>query len=337
MSGDPTPLRDRLAAAVERFRGARIAVVGDLVADQFVYGEIARVSREAPVLILRYESTETVPGGAGNAAANAAALGARVALVGLVGRDRAGRLSLLELRRRGVDTAGVLSAPGIETPTKTRILAGLAHSLRQQVIRVDREPAAVEAGDLPERLLERARDAVARADVVVVSDYNYGVAGPRMIEAVRAAAAERRVPVVVDSRFRLSEFAGFTSATPNEAELEQLAGAPLAAEADVVEAGSRLARSLDLEALLVTRGSNGMVLVERNREPLRIPIVGAKEAIDVTGAGDTVIAAYALGIASGATFEEAAHLANHAGGSVVMKRGTATVSRDELLASIERT
>jgi rfaE bifunctional protein kinase chain/domain len=329
-------LRDRLARLVGRLSAARVAVIGDVIADQFIYGEISRVSREAPVLILRYETTETIPGGAGNAASNIAALGAAASLVGLVGRDRSGREVQLALRRRGVDTAGVLAIARHTTPTKTRILAGLAHSLKQQVIRIDHEPPLELGGETAAELAERARWAVEGADAVIISDYNYGVAGPDVIRAIRAAASARRVPVLVDSRFELSRFTGFTTATPNESELEALAGTPLVSEDDVLGAGRRLMSELGFESLLVTRGSRGMFLFDRDGSTAKIPIVGGRDAIDVTGAGDTVIATYALGLAAGGSFAEAAHLANHAGGLVVMKRGTATLSADELVASVER-
>ena len=337
MKHDRTPLQERLVDLVRRFPKRKVLVIGDVVADEFVHGEIARVSREAPVMILRYESTETVPGGAGNAAANVAALGGAAALVGLVGRDRAGRATSLELRRRGVDTGGLVGVRGRGTPTKTRILAGLAHSMRQQVIRIDNEPAPLAVDEAASaRLVAETRERVAWADVVVVSDYDYGTASPAVVEALRQEVASRAVPVLVDSRYRLAEFGGFASATPNEVELEAIAGVPLVTDAGVLDAAQRIAEGLGFRALLVTRGSRGMVLVERGREPVEIGIVGGAEATDVTGAGDTVIATYALGLAAGATFEEAAHLANHAGGLVVMKRGTATVSREELLTSVLR-
>jgi D-glycero-beta-D-manno-heptose-7-phosphate kinase len=328
--------RERLAYLVGRLSTARVAVVGDIIADQFIYGEISRVSREAPVLILRYETTETLPGGAGNAAANIAALGAAVSLVGLVGRDGSGRAVQIELRKRGVDTSGVLSLRRHTTPTKTRILAGLAHSLKQQVIRIDHEPPLEFDDATPTELAKRARSAIDAADAVIISDYNYGVAGAEVIQAIREAAAVRRVPVLVDSRFELARYSRFTTATPNESELEALVGTPLVTEDDVLAAGARLTNDLGFESLLVTRGSQGMFLFDRGGATTRIEVVGGRDAIDVTGAGDTVIATYALGLAAGGSFAEAAHLANYAGGLVVMKRGTATVSSDELLASVEK-
>jgi D-glycero-beta-D-manno-heptose-7-phosphate kinase len=331
---EPDELRERLRTLVQRLSTARVAVIGDVIADQFIYGEISRVSREAPVMILRYETTETLPGGAANAASNIAALGASVSLVGIVGRDRSGRSVRRELRERGVDTEGLVAVSGHATPTKTRILAGLAHSLKQQVIRIDHEPPLAVTPETRAEIADRARAAVAEVSAVIISDYNYGVTNGEVVRAIKAAAAERRIPVIVDSRFHLTQYSGLTTATPNESELEQFAGTPLLTERDVLAAGSRALDELDFEALLVTRGSQGMILFEPGGRALRIDAVSERAAIDVTGAGDTVIATYALGLAVGATYAEASHLANHAGGLVVMKRGTATVSRDELLASI---
>jgi rfaE bifunctional protein kinase chain/domain len=318
-----------LARFVREFAGCRVVVVGDAIADQFLYGEISRVSREAPVLILRHERTETVPGGAANCAANLAALGARAALVGVVGADEPGRALRARLTALGVDCAGLLDAPAGTSVTKVRVLAGQAHAPRQQVIRVDYEDRPRAAETLQTELAERVRAAATEADAFIISDYNYGVAGATVVAAVREAAAARGVPVLVDSRFRITEFAGFTSATPNEDEFEQLLGRKLD-DATLEQAAAELCARLAYRALLVTRGPEGMLLVEPGRAALPIAAVGAREAVDVTGAGDTVIAAYTLALARGADFASAAHLANHAGGLVVMKRGTATVSASEL-------
>ncbi|HVF49888.1 MAG TPA: PfkB family carbohydrate kinase [Pyrinomonadaceae bacterium] len=327
-------LEERLAALLRTFDERRIVVVGDLLADQFLYGEISRVSREAPVLILRHERTETVPGGAANCALNLASLGAHASLVGVVGADEAGRALLERLRAAGVDCAGVVEIPRARTTTKVRILAGQAHSPRQQVIRVDYEAEPLADPTTHARLAANVRDAAPKADAFIVSDYNYGVAGAEMAAVVRACALERGRPALVDSRFRLTDFRGFTSATPNEDEVEQLAGRRLT-NRDVLEESARELRArLDYPALLVTRGSQGMFLLEAGAAPLHIEAVGAHEAVDVTGAGDTVIAAYTLALSSGSSYADAAHLANHAGGLVVMKRGTASVNRDELLASL---
>lgn len=336
MSVEQTAQQESLTAAVRLFPQRKIVVVGDLVADQFLYGQISRVSREAPVLILRYERTETMPGGAANCAVNLAALDGRASLVGLVGEDAAGRALLDKLSGAGVVCNGVLTVPGGRTTTKTRILAGQIHSTRQQVIRIDYESDPVIDPTLREQLRARLREELASADAVIISDYSYGVADTETIAELREAAHARNIPVLVDSRFGLARFPGFTSATPNEDEVEQLLDSKLTTAEQVTMAGLELRERLDYRALLITRGSHGMLLIEENAEPLHIPAVGAREAVDVTGAGDTVIATYTLALASGASFADAAHLANHAGGLVVMKRGTASIKRQELLSSVLR-
>jgi rfaE bifunctional protein kinase chain/domain len=335
LSVEQTAQQERLTAMVRLFPQRKIVVVGDLVADQFLYGQISRVSREAPVLILRYERTETTPGGAANCALNLAALDGRASLIGFVGEDEAGKALLDKLCGAGVVCDGVVAVPG-RTTTKVRILAGQQHSTRQQVIRIDYENESEIEASLRERLRARLLEELQSADAVIISDYNYGVADAETVAAVREAAQARRIPILVDSRFDLARFQGFTSATPNEDEVEQLLERKLNDTAEVTTAGLELRERLDYQALLITRGSHGMVLVEANAEPLHIPAVGAREAVDVTGAGDTVIATYTLALASGASFADAAHLANHAGGLVVMKRGTASINRQELLSSVLR-
>lgn len=324
---------ERLAALVRGFGGRRVLVLGDLLADQFVSGEISRVSREAPVMILRHERTETVPGGGANCAMNLAALGARAAIVGVVGEDEAGRQLLEKLTGAGVDCDGVLVTPQHNTTTKVRILAGHAHSTRQQVVRLDYESEALADSVLLALVAANVRRAFEGAEAAVVSDYNYGVACETTVEPLRRG--EGRAPVVVDSRFRMREFAGFDSATPNEDEVEQVAARRFSNADELAAEGERLRAALDYRALLVTRGKHGMLLLEEGRGPLRLEAVGSHEAVDVTGAGDTVIATYALALASGADYATAARLANHAGGVVVLKRGTACVYPQELLASLE--
>ncbi len=334
MTTDLTSLSERLAALVRSFEGRRVLVVGDLLADQFLFGEISRVSREAPVLILRHERTETVPGGAANCVMNLASLGARASIVGVVGADETGRVLIQKLEAAGVDCGGVLVSASLKTTTKVRVLAGQAHSPRQQVIRVDyeSEPLADEATAAEINRLVREKES--GADAVIVSDYNYGVASPSVVAHLRETALSGARPVLVDSRFRLRDFNGFTSATPNEDEVEHVLGQRLADDAALADGGERLRRELGFKALLVTRGKDGSMLFENGGEPVPIRAVGSLDAVDVTGAGDTVIATYALALASGASFADAAHLANHAGGVVVMKRGTACVNAHELLASL---
>jgi rfaE bifunctional protein kinase chain/domain len=319
----------RLADIVESFSGKRVVVIGDTIADQFIYGEISRVSREAPVFILRHEHTETAPGGAGNCAANLAALGAQVTLISVLGNDEPGQILDSKLREAGVDCSGVLESGERRTTTKVRVLAGQIHSTRQQVIRIDYDNESGLSSELQERLGVEINRAVGGAGAVIISDYNYGVANPGIAAMVRDIAGHA-IPVLVDSRFRLSDFSDFTSATPNEDEVEQLLGIKHSNQADLESAAEQLRQRLGYKALLVTRGGEGMTLIEANADPLHIDAVGSRQPVDVTGAGDTVIATYALALASGASFADAARLANFAGGVVVMKRGTATVTNAEL-------
>ena len=334
MPVEQTSLQERLLGLVERFPQRHILVIGDSIADQFIHGAISRVSREAPVFIIRHEQTDTVPGGAANCAMNLASLGARVSLVSVAGDDEAGRAMIEKLSSAGVDCSGLITSNAIRTTTKVRILAGQLHSSRQQVIRIDYEGQPLNDPETRARLRDSVREHSQTADAVVISDYNYGVADVDLATFARDEAVARKIPVLADSRFHLSNFAGFTSATPNQDEVEQLLGKQFT-ELDQLEAESEELRSrLGYRALLVTRGSQGMMLLEDGVAPVHLDAVGAHEPVDVTGAGDTVIAAYSLALATGSSFPDAARLANYAGGLVVMKRGTASVTGDELQESI---
>jgi rfaE bifunctional protein kinase chain/domain len=330
-----TPVVDpgRLLQLIDGFRTVRTAVFGDLIVDEFIYGDIARVSREAPVLILSYDSTEIVPGGAGNAASNVAALGGSAIAVGATGQDETGS-RLLDAMRSRVDVRSVLRPRGFRTPTKTRILAGGIHSAKQQVVRIDRA-AGSELGDADRRALgARLLKVAARCDALLVSDYGSGLVSPPLVAHAQKSLRRRggtAAPVLVDSRYSLLSFRGMTTCTPNESEVEQLLGIRIGDNTRVLErAGRELLRRTRSSAVLITRGSRGMALFEPDRPTAHIPISGSDQIADVTGAGDTVIATMTLSLAAGASFIEAARLANYAGGLVVMKRGTATVSADEL-------
>ena len=322
---------NRLVEIVHRFANRRLLIIGDAIADQFLYGNISRVSREAPVFILKHELTQTVPGGAANCAMNLAALGARVSLIAAVGNDESGRELRAKLETAGVDVNGVIVSEKIQTTTKVRILAGQSHSNKQQVIRIDYEGAA--AGDaLPrDSILKALKSALTSTEAVVISDYNYGVVDDDAIALIRESSPK---PVLVDSRFDLWKFPGFTAATPNEDEVEHLVGHSIKTTVELELDARTLKDKLAYRALLVTRGAHGMMLLEDDVAPLHIPAVGAQQSVDVTGAGDTVIATFALAIASDASFADAAQLANYAGGLVVMKRGTASVTAAELEHSI---
>lgn len=334
MSNEPTTLQERLLNIVRRFSERRVVVVGDAIADRFLHGSIARVSREAPVFILRHEQTQTIPGGAANCAVNLAALGAEVSLLAVAGDDEAGRELRAKLESSKVDAKGLITSSALRTTTKERILAGQAHSTRQQVIRIDYEDAPLSNGDARQALNSALEKAVNEADAVIISDYNYGVVDDSVLNLLRDISEKRRIPVLVDSRFRLASFGGFTSATPNEDEVENLLGEKVENANQLERLAEGLREKLGYKALLVTRGSQGMMLLENGATPMHIKAVGAESPVDVTGAGDTVIATFTLALSCDSSFADAAHLANYAGGLVVMKRGTASITPAELEHSI---
>ena len=327
-------LESRLLGLVDRFHDRKVAVVGDLIADEFIYGRISRVSREAPVLILDYDHTVVCPGGAGNAAANVAGLGGKARLVGLAGYEDIDR-RLLRSFASGVDRSGVVRTRGYRTPVKTRILAGGMHSARQQVVRIDREASSSDDGRMQSSIERAARTALSGCDAVLVSDYGSGLITPRFVTMLKKRLSmrgrRRPIPILVDSRYGLLKYRGLTACTPNESEAEEMLGVSIGDDARRLErAGREILKRTRSGAVVVTRGSRGMALFEPDRRTTHIPIFGSDEVADVTGAGDTVIATMTLALAAGASFYEAARLATYAGGTVVMKRGTATVSGDEL-------
>ena len=330
-------LRDRLLSIVDDFAGVRVAILGDLLVDEFIYGRISRVSREAPVLILEYDSTDIVPGGAGNAANNVAALGGNAVAIGIAGEDEAGR-RLLDAMRGRIDIRNVVTHRSLTTPTKTRILAGGVHSAKQQVVRVDRTTRAPVPEKVRTAIARRVSAALGRSDALLVSDYGSGLVTPALVRIAQRTLrgpGAHQPPVLVDSRYSLLKYRRMTMCTPNESEVEALLDVRIGENGRALErAGRTLLARTGSAGVLITRGSRGMALFEPDRPTVHLDIFGSDQIADVTGAGDTVIATMTLALAAGATAEEAAHLANYAGGLVVMKRGTATVSADELKQAI---
>jgi rfaE bifunctional protein kinase chain/domain len=324
-----------LAGLLERFPRAEVVLAGDLVADEYLYGETERISREAPVLIVRYESSELKPGCAGNAALNLAALGVKVRAVGAVGADDLGDGLLRALARGGVDVGAVQRVRGRATESKTRILAGGRSTRRQQMLRVDRAPPE----PLPPRIQARVAAAVERlgrrAGAVLASDYGSATLSQSAVEALRRVR-RAGVPVCADSRYRLPAFAGLTMCKPNEPELEAAAGLPVKALGELERAGRALRRRLACEQLLVTRGHNGMSLFRAGLPPIHVAAHGGAEAVDVTGAGDAVGASYAAALAAGADPVAAMRIANVAGALAVRKPGTVPVAHGELLGELFR-
>ena len=328
--------RDRLLEIARAMRGQPVAVIGDLVLDRYWVGRSARISREAPVLILDFEAERTVPGAAANAAMNVKSLGGAPRLVGRVGRDPAGADLARTLRTHGLDRRWLARDGGTETIVKTRILAGSSHTSRQQIVRLDRghrAPLPLAAVRILKRMVSNA---LRGARAAILSDYGYGVLGPAIRAAALKAARRARAPVVVDSRYALRSFRGASLLTPNEHEIQEAFHLPSLEVGALRRAGAELIRRGSAHAVWITRGSDGMLLFERGRQTVRIPIVGSSDVADVTGAGDAVSAAAALALAAGADHLEAALLATYAASVVVMKRGTATVDREELEAAIRQ-
>lgn len=304
------------------------------MADQSVYGEIKRVSREAPVLILKECEKRVVPGGGGNAANNLAALGATVTPVGVVGEDETGDALLRYFREKGISTRHIVRCGDYPTPTKTRVLGGLTHWQRQQIVRIDREPSAPLPRPVRSRLTRTAASLLGASTGLLVADYGYSTTDAVEIESLRRKA-RRNLPITIDSRYDILNYKNLTAATPNEPELEAAFGLPIGSDLERLHLlGRKFLHRQRLQALLVTRGRDGMVLFEARKPAQHLPIFGSDQAVDVTGAGDSVIAAFTLSLAAGASFLEAALIANCAGGIVVMKRGTATVSIGEITEAI---
>ncbi len=331
------PLAGRLLELIDGMAGRPVPMLVDLVADRFITGTPKRISREAPVLILRHDSTSTAPGGGANAVANVAALDGMPLPLGVVGDDEAGA----ELKRifegRGISTGGILTKPDYRTPTKTRVLGGARHAIKQQIVRFDVEDCvALHDRDTREflEILEMLRGMKDRPRVAVLSDYGYGAVDPAILPRLRKALGPE-CSILGDSRYRLGELKGLDGATPNTEEAESLLGRTIEGGAGgEVRSGRELLATLEARFLLLTEGSDGMSLVTAEGAA-HLPVHGTDQVADVTGAGDTVIGTFALALAAGATPLEAACLANYAGGVVVMKMGTATLTRAELRAAVE--
>lgn len=319
-----------LSRLLSAFRARKLVIVGDLVADHYVYGQTDRVSREAPVLVVRHESSEVTLGGAANAAANARALGAEVTVVGVLGQDEMGAALRQRFAEGGIRVVAV-DAPFTET--KTRILAGGLNTSRQQMLRLDRGNAVPLPPAVSARLRQALEEAAQGADAVLVSDYGGGVVGDATRATLRHLAGKGML-VSADSRYALGKLTGFRAAKPNEPELAALTGLAVDDDRGLSRAAEEGLRLLDAQVLLVTRGRRGMALLERGGAVQLLPAHGTRAAVDVTGAGDTVMAAFTLGLAAGGSPRVAAELANVAGALVVLKPGTAPVTADELTAEL---
>ncbi|MCH9649098.1 MAG: hypothetical protein K0U98_12740 [Deltaproteobacteria bacterium] len=333
----PPVTPERLLELIEGMSGQPILMLVDLVADRFITGTPKRISREAPVLILSFQHETLTPGGGANAVANIRALGGNPLPLGIVGNDPSGTALLAKLEQSEISTAGILVRPGFRTPTKTRILGGGRHSIKQQIVRYDIEEQ-IELTAAERASISAHLDSLGgKARIAVLSDYGYGAVEPTFLPSIRrAVSTDSQQPgtVLCDSRYRLADFSGLDGATPNEEEAETLLGRSIGDDQrSVLAGGQRLLELLQGESVLITRGSRGMALFNSDGA-WQLPVHGTDQVADVTGAGDTVIGTYALALAAGASTLEATCLANYAGGTVVMKMGTATLCQDELRQAV---
>lgn len=320
------PLDPTSAAQVTRaFRDLKIVVLGDLMLDHFIWGTVSRISPEAPVPVVKVARESFHLGGSGNVVSNLASLGARAFPLGIVGRDEAGKRAIDRLDALGVPRAGIVEIEGRATTKKTRIVA---HG--QQVVRFDRETEEPLTRDVEGRLLDAAITSLQGAAGMIVSDYEKGTVTASLLEGILPEAAKRGLPVVVDPKPGLYEsYRPVTAITPNVSEAAMMTHRRIRSDGDAVEAAGEILKKLECRAVLLTRGDRGMLLCERGAAPRAIPAT-AREVYDVTGAGDTVAATFALALAAGATLADAALLANRAAAVVVAKVGTATATPEEI-------
>lgn len=325
---------EELIKYIKTFRKQKIMVIGDLIADRFVIAAPDRLSREAPVLILKHKNEKILPGGGANAAANIASLGAEVDLLGITGDDTAGTALKEELKLRNIKIEGILTDHSRPTAEKTRILAGGEQIVRQQVVRVDKVESSEISAELAAKVKTYLRENVKNVDAVLFSDYGNGIFTEEVCIELLKKAAENNKKTAVDSRYQLKLFSGAFIATPNLEEASAVYGKELKTQAEVEEAGVKMRNDLNLKYLLITQGGDGMTLFSPEDNIEHIPAANFTEVFDVTGAGDTVVGTLILAAAAGAPPEIAIRLANYAAGIVVRKSGVASITEEELIREV---
>ncbi len=322
-------MKTRMKSIIHKFSKARVLVVGDLILDEFIWGKVDRISPEAPVPVVLVSSESFMPGGASNVANNIASLGGNSGICGVIGEDKSGRVLVEELKKKGVDVSGIVIDGQRPTTVKTRVIAH-----HQQMVRVDREKMGSIDDNLLEQVLSFIRRKINEIDALIIEDYGKGVITPRLLAEIVPLAKKHKKIITVDPKVsHFPYYQGVTCITPNEKEAQGGSGIDIKNDEDIDKAGKKLLKDLSLEAALITLGENGMRLFEKSGSVTHIPTV-AQEVFDVSGAGDTVIAAFTLALASEATKREAAYISNFAAGIVVSKVGTAVVTKEELLERI---
>ena len=316
--------------SLKKFNKINILIIGDMVADVYLKGNISRVSREAPVLVLEHAGEKVVPGGAANVVHNVATLGGQAFAVGLIGNDKAGSGLRDILNDKNVDTTGLIVEENRPTITKTRIIAGGSATVSQQIVRIDQEMKSPILSQTEKSFINILKQVIDKIDAVVLSDYGSGMLSDKIRSFIIESCQEKNIKTIVDSRYDILKFNGVSFVKQNEAEAAKAVGFELTSEDAVVTAGKILLEKLQAEGIIISRGEQGMSLIQDNGEIHHIPVVDKSEVFDVSGAGDTAVAAFILAIASGAKPVEATKIANFAAGIAVRKLGTATVSNEEL-------
>jgi len=320
-----------LVGITKELSGKRVLSIGDMICDEYVYGEVSRISREAPVLILKFDSNMFRIGGAANAISNLKALGAKVYPVGVVGKDNAGEEVISFLGKMGVNVDGIIVDEDCSTVIKTRIMAGSYHTAKQQVIRIDKEKNFRINLISEKKMLTYLDEVLNTMDAVLISDYGYGTVSETVYSAISRYVREKKLVLVVDSRYGLLNYKYATAVTPNETEVEDVLHCNIDGEKSLCNMAERLKSEIKCENAIITRGSKGIMVLDKNNKSAFIPIHGGTDVVDVAGAGDTVSAVVTLALSAGASAIEAAKLANYAGSIVVMKTGAATATQKELI------
>jgi len=329
--------RSRLHSLIAGFAGKRVLVIGDMVADEYLIGRPTRIAREAPVLILELSEERTIPGGAANVAVNARTLGAEVFLAGVVGDDLPGQRLRRAISDLQMHQEGLVTDAQRPTSTKTRILAGSSQIVQQHIVRIDRVDTSEVGQPGKGCIIDYIQRVLPTIDAVLLSDYENGVISPEIIETCLPAAQQLDKVIVVDSHGSLFRFQGVTALTPNQPEAELTLGVTINSQAELEQAGKRLLDGSHAQSVLITRGGEGMSLFEVGKPPLHLPIHRLEhsiEVVDTNGAGDTVAATFTLALTAGASFLEAAYLANAAAALVVRRLGCASNTPAELLGAI---
>lgn len=317
----------------EIFTETDVIVLGDLIMDQFIYGEPARISREAPVLILDENDRKINPGGAGNAALNISALGGNTELISLAGNDNCWESLKQTLEDHDISTAGMIVDKNIQTAVKTRIMAGSDQVVRQQVVRIDKVKNTGKklSADSLNNIKNYIKSIISRIDALLFSDYGLGLLSQELIDSIISLCKKNGIPVIADSRYGLLNFNNVTIATPNLEEAGRAAGMELSGNDEIISAGKKILNKISSDYLLLTRGKNGMTLFYDEGGYDHIPVVNQKEVYDVTGAGDTVAAALVLGLGAGLDVLKSVKIANSAASIAVTKEGAAPVYLEELI------